>query len=910
VGTVALIDRLAERQALDGALDAARNGLSAAFVVRGEPGVGKTSLLDYAVESATAFRVVRIVGVESEIELPYAGLHRLLIPFLAARHRLPQRQRDALGSAFGLVDGTPADRFFVGLAALSLLDHAAVDALLLCVVDDAQWLDQESLEALAVVGRRLHADRIVLLFGLREGQVGRAVLDGIADIRIAGLPDDAAELLLTSVVRGPLDRAVAKRIVGETRGWPMAIIELADELSAKELSGGLPPEPLPLGRRLEEHFLSQIRNLPPATQTLLLVAAAEPSGDPRLLAEAAERLGSSAAAAEPAQAEGVFVMSPEPRFRHPLIRSAVYGGAEPAERRRVHEALAAASDPDRDPDRRAWHLAAAATVPNAAIATDLEHAAGRARDRGGYSAAGTFLAKAAQLTPDGRLRAERLLAAAHAHLTGGAPGRARTLLEETAHLGDAFQRARAQRLDGAIRYALGETQGTVSVFVNAARALEPFDIHLARATMLEALSAARIPGRFAAPGESEIDVARAARAMHLPPDHPPTIADLLLDGDTALFLDGHAAAVPFLRRAIAALQIDDSDTADAMQLLWIGCWAAGAIGDDAALQTLATRLEHSARDRGALVPLSVGLLFLAMSELLDGSLEAARTHLSERTQIMAAMGRPSDVLTLVVLAWEGRETEARAEASAVVRFAAEQAQGWVLAFVNYALAVLELGLGHYAEALTSATKNYRENPFLTIVGSADLIEAACRCGQRAIANEAAEEFAARAVPNGTPIALGLLALSKALMADDADAEKFYQAAIEHLSRCRGKLRTARARLLYGEWLRRHKRRLDARYQLREAHNMFLEMGAAAFANRARTELAATGERARKRSDATRNQLTPQEEQIAVLASRGATNPEIAARLFLSASTVDYHLKKVYRKLDITSRRQLGRALPA
>jgi DNA-binding CsgD family transcriptional regulator len=540
----------------------------------------------------------------------------------------------------------------------------------------------------------------------------------------------------------------------------------------------------------------------------------------------------------------------------------------------------------------------------------LERAAGRARERGGYSAAGAFLAKAAQLTPDGHLRAERVLAAAHAHLTGGAPLRARLLLEETAHLGDEFQRAKAQRLDGTIRYALGETDGTVRVFVNAARALEPFDIHLARATMLEALSAARIPGRFAAPGESEVDVARTARAMPLSSDDPPTVADLLLDGDTALFLDGHAAAVPFFRRALAVLQADDSDTADTMQWLWIGCWAAGAIGYDTALHTLATRLEHGAREQGALVPLSLGLLFLAMSELLDGSLDAARKHLGERTQIMTAMGRPSDVLTLVVLAWEGRETEARAEAAIVIRFASEQAQGWVLAFVNYALAVLELGLGNYAEALTYATKNYRENPFLTIVGSADLIEAASRCGQPAMASEAVEEFAARAVPNGTPIALGLLALSRALISDDADAELLYQEAIEHLSHCRGNLRSARAHLLYGEWLRRQKRRLDARNQLREAHDMFIEMRANAFARRARTELAATGERARRRSESSRVDLTPQEAQIALLASQGATNPEIASKLFLSASTVDYHLKKVYRKLDITSRRQLGRALPA
>ena len=358
---MALMDRLVERKALGGVLDAARNGLSAALVVRGEPGVGKTSLLDNAVDSAHGFRVVRIAGVESEMELPYAGLHRLLLSFLAAEEKLPPRQRDALGSAFGLVDAAPADRFFVGLAALSLLDDAAVESPLLCVVDDAQWLDRESLEALALVGRTLYADRIALLFGLRDIPVGEPILEGIPDIRVVGLPDEDAVGLLASLVEGPLDFQVARRIVAETQGCPLAIIELVGELSSEELSGGRPlPEPLPLGRRLEEHFLRQIRALPATTQTLLLVAAADPLGDPRLVTEAAECLGSSLDSAEPARAEGVFVMRPEPTFRHPLIRSAVYSGAVPADRRRVHEALAAVSDPDRDPDRRAWHLAAAA----------------------------------------------------------------------------------------------------------------------------------------------------------------------------------------------------------------------------------------------------------------------------------------------------------------------------------------------------------------------------------------------------------------------------------------------------------------------------------------------------------------------------------------------------------------------
>src|SRR6266566_2508688 len=681
------MDRLVERQALDQVLDAARRGLSAALVVRGEPGMGKTSLLGYAADSAAGFRVVHLAGVESELELGFAGLHRLLVSFPSTLAGLPLRQREALGSAFGLIEGMAADRFAVGLAALSLLADAAAPAPLLCVVDEAQWLDQESLEILAMVGRRVYAERIALIFGARDAADGRVLLEGIPDIRVGGLPESDALELLRSSVGGPLDPHLARRIVTETQGCPLAIIELVGELTAAELSGaGLPPQPLPLSRRLEAHFLRQVRALPAATQTLLLVAAAEPSGDPRLITRAAARLGSPPAAAEPARAEGVIVMYPQARFRHPLIRSAVYAGASPAHRRRAHHALAAEMDPRRDADRRAWHLAAAAVGPDEAVAAELDRAAGRAQARGGHSAAGALLARAAQLTGDEDRWAERVLAAAHAHLAGGAPARARLLLEQAAEISDPFQQARMRRLQGLIRYALGQAQGTASILMDAARALEPFDAHLARATMLEALEAARVTGQLTAPGESDLDVCRAARAMPLPPGSQPGVADLLLDGASALVLDGHAAAVLVLGRAVAGLLADQSDSADALLWLGIGCWAAGAVGDDTSLHELATRLEQRAREKGALGALSTGLLFLAMSELLTGSLAAVRAHFAERAEIMATVGRPSDVGELVVLAWRGRETEARAAAAAVTRYATEHGHGWMLAFADYARA--------------------------------------------------------------------------------------------------------------------------------------------------------------------------------------------------------------------------------
>src|SRR5260370_1230850 len=517
------MDRLGERQALDRVLGAARRGLRGARVVRGEPGVGKTSLLGYAVDSAAGFRVIRVAGVESELELGFAGLHRLLVSFLPAMAGLPQRQRKALGSAFGLIDGRPADRFGVGLAALSLLADAAAGSPLLCVVDDAQWLDQESLEVLAMVGRRVYAERIALVLGTRDAADGRVLLEGIPDSRVGGVPEDDALELLGSSVGGPLDPHLARRIVRETEGCPMAIIELVGKLTAAELSGaGLLPGPLPLSRRLEAHFLRQVRAWPATTQTLLLVAAAEPSGDPRLITRAAARLGSPPAPPEPAP------------------------------------------------------------------------------------------------------------------LAGGSPARAGLLLEQAAETGDPFQQARMRRLQGLIRSALGQAQGPASILMAAARALEPFDAHLARATMLEALEAARVTGRFTATGESDLDICRAARAMPLPPGSPPGVADLLLDGAAALVLDGHAAAVPLLSPAIAGLLEDQSDSADALLWLGIACWAAGAVGDDTSLHELATRLEQRAREEGALGALSNGLLFLAMSELLTGSPAYVRARLPWLRDVTAA----------------------------------------------------------------------------------------------------------------------------------------------------------------------------------------------------------------------------------------------------------------------------------
>ena len=906
-----LLDRRDEREALDRVLEAARNGLSGVLVLRGDPGVGKTSLLEYAAAEAAGFRVALVRGVESEMDLPFAGLHRLLLPFLPGVAELPPPQRHAMEAAFGLAHAPPPDRFRVGLATLSLLAEAAVDQPLLCVVDDVQWLDQESLAALGLVGRRLFADRITLVLGARLGFDDGGSLAGIPDAVVGGLPDGDAAELLRLTVGGVVDRELARRIMEETHGSPLGILELVAGLTAQQLSGrDVPPDPLPLSGRLEAHFLRQVGALGAATRAWLLAAAAEPSGDLRVVEAAAARLGCAPEDAVPAIAHGLFVRDPESRFRHPLIRSAVYRGASEEDRRRTHDALAAVTDPVLDPDRRAWHLAAAAVGPDEAVAVELERAADRGRVRGGHSTAGLLLARAAELTPDDGHRTGRLLAAVGSHLAGGSLLRALALLDEAAHdIVDPLDRARARRLRGSIGYALGEAAGTASTLMDAARALDPFDRCVARATLLEALAAARVTGRLTAPGGGERDVSRLALAMPLPPGVAPTVGDLFLDGYATLFLDGHAGAVPALQRAIAALRGSVAPTTtEALMWLAVGCWGAGAIGDDEALHALADRLVATAREQGAAVWLSIGLMFLAMSELLAGSVDDARRHFAERAEIMQAIGRPSDVGELVVSAWRGREEVARREAAALGDHGAESGHGWLLPFVEYALAVLELGLGSYQAAFDVSTKDFTDNPFLGMVAFPDLIEAAVRCGRREAAEVALATYAPWASSSGTHASLGSLARSRALLADGAEAEARYRESIEHGERCRGDLQLARTRLLYGEWLRRRRRRADARVQLRAAHDLFVRMGASAFAERAHVELAATGERARTRTVDTDRELTPQEHQVALLASRGDTNPEIAATLFLSRWTVDHHLRTVYRKLGVSSRRHLPQAM--
>jgi DNA-binding CsgD family transcriptional regulator len=903
--------RRTECAALDRLLEAARGGHSGVIVVRGEAGIGKSALLEYALEAASEFRVLQAVGVESEMELPFAGLHQLCAPLLSGLERLPPPQRDALGTAFGLTSGARPDRFLVGLALLSLLSDAAEERPLLCLIDDAQWLDQSSSQVLAFVARRLEAESIVLVFAAREPDELDALV-GLPELRLEGLTDADARELLASLVSGRLDDRVGERIIAETNGNPLALLELPHGSSPLDLAGGFAPPPaLPLPGRIEESFRQRVERLPAESRRLLLVGAAEPIGDPALLWRAAESLNLGAEAAAPAEAAGLLSLDVRVTFRHPLLRSAIYRAASPEERRSAHRALAAATDPKIDPDRRAWHRAQAAVAPDEEVAVELERSAHRARARGGLSAAAAFLERSAALTPDGSLRARRELTAAQARHEAGAPTAALKLLA-AADKGplDELQRARLERLRAQLAFALRRGSDAPPLLLAAAKRLEPLDAGLARETFLEALAAAIFAGRLGS-GRGALEVAEAARAAPVAPEPARTI-DLLLDGLASRFKDGYAAGVLPLRQALDAVCRDEGHSEDHMHWLWLACRIAPDLWEDDTWHELATRQLQLARDAGALSVLPLAATYRAGVHVHAGEFAAAAALIEEADAITEATGNaPLAYTSLVLAAWRGREAEALELIEASREDAAGRGEGRAITLAEYTTAVLYNGLGRYREALAAALRA-SEHDDLGLFGWAliELVEAAARDREPQLAAEALELLSERTGLTGTDWALGIEARSRALFDEGQGAEDLYLEATERLGRCRIKVHLARAHLLYGEWLRRENRRIDARESLRTAHELFSTMGAEAFAERAARELLATGETARKRTADTRGQLTAQETQIAELARQGHSNPEIGAQLFISPRTVEYHLHKVFTKLEISSRNELQRVLPS
>jgi DNA-binding CsgD family transcriptional regulator len=909
----ALVGRRTECEALERLVAAVRTGESGSLVVRGEAGIGKSALLDHAARRAAGCRVARAVGVQSEMELPFAAAHQLCAPMLDRLDRIAAPQRDALRTTFGLQAGQPPDRFLVGLGLLSLLADVAEELPLVCLVDDAQWLDRASAQALAFVARRARAEAVGLVFSVRDPSEEPEVpeLSGLPELAVGALHDGDARALLGAVVRGPVDGRVRDRIVAETRGNPLALVELPRQMTSAELAGGLGLAAVPaLPGGVEDCYRRRLAALPADVRRLLLVAAAEPVGDPLLVWRAVDRLGLGVDAAGLAAAGDLVEIRATVRFRHPLVRSAVYRVASPEERQRAHAALALATDPATDPDRRAWHRAHATVRPDEDVAAELERSAGRAQGRGGIAAAAAFLERSAALTPDPRRLAERALAAAEASHEAGAPDAALDLLAtaEAGPIGD-LHRARCELLRAQIGFAVQRGPDALGQLLAAAERLEPLDVTMARASYLDALSAATVVLRI---GDARLrEVAEAARAAP-PQAGEPSAPDLLLDGLAVAITDGYPAGAPIVKRALRAFRRDDLSPHDGLRWLWIAALTAVNVYDYDAWEELSARNVSLARETGALAVLPVALNARIGGQVGTGELAAARTLLDEVDAIAEATGtHHASQVRVAIAAALGREADVAALAERTAAEVRHGGEGMALTVTNWAAAMLCNALGRYEDAL-DAVRDAAEHPrdlWFSTWGAVELVEAAARLGDAPRAAAAVRALAVTTQASGTELALGMEARSRALVASGPAAEALYREAIDRLGRTRLRFMLARSHLVYGEWLRRERRRLDARTQLRTARRLFAEMGFEAFAQRAAVELLATGETARKRTVATSGRLTPQEAQIARLARDGLSNPEIGARLFISPRTVEYHLRKVFTKLDVGSRDQLAGVLP-
>nr|WP_304661695.1 LuxR family transcriptional regulator [Arthrobacter sp. zg-Y238] len=900
------LGRHAERAAVDNFLSQARDGLSGAVIVRGEAGIGKTALLQYARRRADAsgFRVASSVGVECETQFAFSGLHQLCTPLLDRMGSLPEPQQAALGVAFGQQSGAVPDPFLIGLATLNLLAEAAEERPLLCIVDDAQWLDEASAQVLAFVARRVAAERMVLVLALRE-PTDRDVrgFDGIPVLRLGGLDETDARELLAAADYIPLDDGKRNHVLAEARGNPLALLELARNAPAAWLAGGF--EPMPgITHRLEDTFRRRSDSLPAPTQLLLLIAAADPTGEVALLWRAAAHLGIAGESAAPAEAAGLLEIDTRVKFRHPLVRSAVLRSAAPPERRRVHAALAAATNPDIDPDRRAWHRARAVLGTDEDAAAELVRSAGRARARGGLSAAAAFMEHAARLTPDPAARASRALEAAREKHEAGADASELLTIASAGPL-DTLQQARLELLRARIAFHLKRDAEGQRMLLEAAKSLAPLDPVLSRETYLRALEAAIVTGDFRrGRGIPEVTEAALTAPVATGSLRP---ADLLLDGLVTTFTQGYSAGVPGLRRALAAFggqeqDVDALSVADTCRWGWLASRTAMSVFDDEMLHAVSIRHVRLTRETGALAALPDALLGQSVMQVLSGEFDRAAEHAAIAAATEAV---PLLHAQLLLSAWRGRPDETAGMRASIVRKAAGQAHSTEDALTQYAMAVLHNGRGDYSAAHAAAARAVdTEAVRFNNLAHSELVEAACRSGRPESAADALEQLTSRALASGTPWGLGLAARARALTSTGRTAEEHFREAIDQLSRCRITTHLARTHLVYGEWLRREGRRQDAREQLRTAHELLMDMGAEAFAARAARELRATGEHPRKRSAQPTDSLTAHEMHIARLVATGATSREVATELFLSPRTIDAHLRNIFRKTGVTSRRQL------
>jgi DNA-binding CsgD family transcriptional regulator len=884
-------------------LAGARQGTGGALFLQGAAGTGKSALLSWTVEEAEDFRTLAISGVESEMELAFAGLQQLCMPLLDRVEALPEPQRRALETSFGTQDGPPPDALLVGLAVLSLLSSAGRARPLLCIIDDAQWLDNASARALGLAARRLEADAVAVLFATRSDEIDRT-LSGLPNLVIDALPDADASALLAQATPEKLDSEVANRILAEARGNPLALLELPRRHGPVGMAGGFAPSTGKLSSRLETTFVQRSQTLPRETQLALLLAAAEPVGDPALLWRAAGALGIGTTSLAPAEDEGLVEVGTMVRFCHPLVRSALYGAASPAERRRVHGALAQASDARADPDRRAWHRALATSGPDEAVAKELVACAGRAQARGGLAAAAAFFERATAHTLDHRNRTERALAAAQAKNEAGDRRAARELLAivQATPLDD-LQRGRAERLEAQIGYLEHPESNlpeTALLMLSAAQRLERSDPATSRETYLEALGIAQ--------GSDEATLETVARALPIePPQHHPQAIALLLKGYRRLHLEGFPAGVDVLIEAMLALRDEPMSNSEVLLGLWFAEGVAMSFCDDESQYRINARRVSLAREAGALSRLQGALRVFGTLLTWCGDLSAAASLFAEADAVIDAISIDAAPMACAFFTALNDERalerlKPSIEPSMLASAPANARHATVATLMLYN------SLGMYQEA-TELARLFRTRdsgggaPFFI-----EVVESTARTGDHELAQEGLEGLRSRTRLSSASYAKGLEARSRALVAEGAFAEELYKEAIGYLQASRGKVHLARVNLLYGEWLRREHRRTEARAQLTTALDMFNEMGAFHFAKRARSELLAAGGQGTVKGRRAQVALSAQEARVASLASEGLTNPEIGSRLFLSPNTVDYHLRKVFRKLGIRGRAQLHESL--
>jgi DNA-binding CsgD family transcriptional regulator len=902
----AFVGRRREQQLLAGLLGGAREGHSGVLVVRGEAGIGKTALIDAVIGQAVEFRAIRCSGAESEMELAYAGVQQVCAPLTKLLDRLPKPQRAALETVLGLAEsGAAPDPLLVGLAVLTLLAEAGSQQPTVCVIDDAHWVDAASVQALAFAARRLLADRVVMLFAARH-HVDQ--LSGLPELVLGGLSDSDARALLSALMPGRLSDSARESILAESGGNPLALRELHGALSPVELAGGYGlAEAKSISGRIEDTYLRQFHALPEPTRLLLLIAAAEPTGELPWLWAAAARLGIGVDAAAPAERARLLTFDGRVRFRHPLVRSAIYGDAPLADRRRVHDALAHVISGRNTADHRAWHRARSAEVPDEDIAVELVAAAEQARARGGVAAAAAFMSEAVAATPDRTRRARRALAAAETNLDAGALDKAGRLLDLAAELtDDDWIGAHVELMRAKVAFAAHRGRDGPPLLLAAATRLNTVDASLARETYLEALMSSLIVGRLPADETSSpATIARAARAA-VPARASSRSVDMLLDGLVIRLTDGYVAGAPLLKAGIAEYAREAA--AKTAQPRWHDITMRVCLDlFDLDNYTALTKSQlEMLRAAGKLTQIASPLSTYAGLCVTGGEFGKAAAALDELDLIAAATDTPPHrVIGPYLAAYRGRQKECLESAEATIEASTVRGEGTDVTVARYAVAILHIGLAQYPEALSASLYGLEYDD----VGMAnylmiETIEAAARCGETPLASEVLDELSQRAKASGTDTALGLEARSRALIAGDADADVEFRRALDHLQRSPAVVYRARTHLAYGEWLRRVSRRADAQAQLRTAHDMFDAMGAEGFAARARRELQAAGEKVRQRGQGTMTPLTTQERHITRLAREGYTNSEIGAQLFISARTVEWHLGRIYAKLGVTSRREL------